>query len=183
MTTVDEYFDWLCKKINVPPVGKMPYRELAWALYHVQFSPGREEMDMNRAFDGLHLRSEFVSKHGELGSSGNRGPCTFLEMMIGLAKRMAFLMESKEKPRRVIEFFWKMVENLGLSGFDDVHFSALHGDRVVAKATDLVMSREYLPDGQGGLFPVRHPKEDMRAVELWYQMHAWLSENYGSEIL
>ena len=183
MTTNDEYFLWLCGKINVSPTGKLPYHQLAKALYSVQYAPGRDNMDMNRALDGLYLRSEFIQKFGEAGSAGNRGNCTFLEMLIGLARRMAFLMESEEKPKRIVEFFWKMLENMGLTDFSDLRFAALNGDRVVAKATDYVISKRYGPDGKGGLFPVNHPQKDMRQLDLWYQMHAWLSENYGGEIL
>jgi hypothetical protein len=36
--------------------------------------------------------------------------------------------------------------------------------------------RNYSPSGRGGLFPLRHPDEDQRGVEIWYQMAAYLYE-------
>ena len=106
-----------------------------------------------------------------------------LEMMVGLSKRIGFLMETAGKPKRIAEFFWKMVENLGLTGFTDDNFEKFHGDIAIEKAVHHVNNRDYLPDGSGGLFRVSNPKQDLRTVEIWYQMHQWLDENYRSEFL
>lgn len=184
MTTVDGYFLWLCRKvgIGIHPSGA-PYFALAEALHSCYFTPERTGMDMNRAYDGLHLRAEYLSRHDDTGSAKSRGACTMLEMMIGLARRMAFLMENEEKPKRVREFFWRLIENLGLKNFDDLHFNTFRGEVAVQKAMRHVMNRDYMPDGRGGLFPVKHASSDFRKMEIWYQMHAWLSENYRSEIL
>ena len=181
MTETDLYFMWLCSKVDIP--SRMPYLSLASALHNCYFTPDRTGMDMNRAYDGLHLRAEYMEKHGSHGSSGSRGACTMLEMLIGLAKRMAFLMENEEKPKRISEFFWKLIQNLGRSGFDDIRFRTLHGESAVPKAVKHVLDRDYMPDGRGGLFPVKHASSDFRKMEIWYQMHAWLNENYWSEIL
>lgn len=180
--TDDHYFIWLCRLIAVGP-NQAPYIRLAEALHGETFAPDRNSMDMNRAYDGMNLRTEFYRKFGMQGSAGNRGSCTMLEMMVGLSKRIAFLMETAGKPKRIAEFFWKMVENLGLTGLTDDNFDKFHGDVAVKKAADHVNNRDYLPDGSGGLFHVSNPKQDLRTIEIWYQMHQWLNENYRSELL
>jgi len=182
MIRTDEYFTWLCRKVGISR-DHLSYNLLVEALHSCYFTPERTGMDMNRAYDGLHLRAEFVQKYGPKGSSDSRGACTMLEMMIGLAKRMAFLMENEEKPKRISEFFWKLVDNLGLSKLNDFNFETFHGKKAVEKATAHVLNRDYMPNGQGGLFPVKHASSDFRKMEIWYQMHMWLSENYRSEIL
>lgn len=182
MTTDDVYFAWLCKKVKISP-SEAPYFRLALALHNSVFVVDRNSLDMNRAYDGMNLRTEFIHMHGLKGSAANRGSCSMLELMIGLSKRMAFLMESVGKPKRIAEFFWKMVENLGLSGLDDSRFELLKGQSAVEKAVGHVNKRDYLPDGTGGLFPVHGARVDLRKMEIWYQMHLWLSENYRSEIL
>ena len=39
------------------------------------------------------------------------------------------------------------------------------------------MRREYDASGLGGLFALRYPKEDMRDIEIWYQMMSYLEED------
>ena len=46
-------------------------------------------------------------------------------------------------------------------------------DEILNKFID----RTYRASGYGGLFPLRHSKEDQRKVEIWYQMAAYLIEN------
>lgn len=183
MTTADPYFQWLCAKVGTKGERMKPLLVILEALHSREFAPILLPMDQNRALDGLHLRAEFTNEHGEQGSSASRGRCTVLEMMIGLAGRMCFLMESTENPRRIEEFFWKMVENLGISSVTALGYPENFVKRVTNKAVDHLLNRDYLPNGSGSLFPLTHPRQDMRQVEIWYQMHAWLSENYRSEFL
>jgi hypothetical protein len=44
--------------------------------------------------------------------------------------------------------------------------------------TNLV-ERTYQKNGKGGLFPLKQPAKDQRRVEIWYQMAAYLNENYN----
>ena len=41
-----------------------------------------------------------------------------------------------------------------------------------------IIDRGYSRRGVGGLFPLKYSKNDQRKVELWYQMHSYLIENY-----
>ena len=48
----------------------------------------------------------------------------------------------------------------------------------VKAAVECLLERRYLEDGDGGLFPLKCPRKDQRRVEIWYQMSAWVIENY-----
>jgi hypothetical protein len=84
---------------------------------------------------------------------------------------------------RMVDWFWMMLGNAELDGFTDEAFYALRGHILVDKILNRILDRTYKRDGIGGLFPLKHPKKDQRRVELWYQMNAYLVENYYSEDL
>lgn len=127
--------------------------------------------DDNRVEDGRELRHEFIEELGltlvdrnwmELG-------CSFLEMLIGLSRRLAF--EAGGKPR---DWFWHLLNNLELDLYaDNILIPAKRVDDIL----DHVIWRTYRRDGHGGLFPLRHAKEDQTQVEIWYQLSAYLMEH------
>ena len=171
--TGDPYFDWLCMIIG----NKVSdYTELISSLHTYEFHP-KMELDINRGADGLQLRVEFMNEHGPWGSSSNRGPCTMLELLVGLAKRMGFLTYGEENHEQTGYYFWRMIENLGLNRVTDRLWGTINGAFFVEDAVWRVNERQYQPDGTGGIFPLRCPSVDQREVEIWYQMNAWLIEN------
>lgn len=180
-TTNDPYFQWLCKKVAIPE--KRPYLRLAEELHRMIFRPGDAiETDRNRANDGLQLRVDFMGRYGERGSSGNRGPCTMLEFLIGLARRMAFIMGTADNNLHTSHYFWAMIDNLRLGRLPDERYEELNGDFHVQDAVDRVLFRTYDWDGNGGLFPLKHCRHDQRKTEIWYQMQAWLLESGDVEM-
>lgn len=178
----DPYFQWLCRKVGIP--DKKPFEMMARDLHTLIFLPqAAVEMDNNRANDGLRLRVEFMERYGVQGSSENRGPCTMLEFLIGLAGRMAFIMGEEGNPLHTSHYFWKMIGNLRLGKLDDDRYLQLNGEFFVNEAVDRVLYRTYDPDGSGGLFPLQHPDKDQRTVEIWYQMQQWLLESGDVEVV
>lgn len=69
--------------------------------------------------------------------------------------------------------FWNMVVSLGLAAMDDSRFSEDRAEFIL----DRFDSRDYQPNGAGGLFTLSHPTEDMRQIDIWYQLMAYLNEN------
>lgn len=170
----DLYLSWLQKK-----AGAEEYGELVKALHRLIFRPTikHEPDDSSRANDGLRLRGEFIDKFGELGSSANRGACTMLEFLIGLARRMSFLMGEENQPSQTAHYFHELIRNLRLLRYTDGYFEEHNGEFFVEEAVQRVLDRTYGSDGDGGLFPLWQPHEDQRYVDFWYQMHAWLNEH------
>lgn len=167
----DPYFDWLCIMI-----GCRNYTELVRSLHKREFR-ARLPADQNRGMDGMHLRVDFMERHGSFGTSTNRGGCTMLEFLIGIAKHMSFLMHGNESDHRTAYYFWVLIRNLGLNKCTDDNWYIMNGDFFVEDAVNRVINRQYDRNGNGGLFPLRHSSQDQRGVEIWYQMHAWLGEN------
>lgn len=165
------YFDWLYSQVASVRT-KNPsntYRNLFHMLYTKEFL-WLVPNDDNRIEDGKLLRLEFLEEVGletkdqfwmDLG-------CSMLELLIGLARRLYF-----EADDSVSGWFWELLENLRLDKYNDrVHIPPA----MVEQALDRVIWRTYKPDGSGGLFPLVHPAEDQRKVELWYQLNAYINE-------
>ena len=172
----DPYFDWLCIMIN-----NRGYMKLARSLHEIKFR-AKLPADQNRGMDGMHLRVDFMERHGAFGTATNRGPCTMLEFLIGIAKHMSFLMHGNVNDHRTAYYFWVLIRNLGLDRCRDDNWDKINGDFYVEDAVDRVLNRQYDQNGKGGLFPLKHTMQDQRSVEIWYQMHAWLGENSELEL-
>lgn len=174
----DLYFEWLCHKVGMGPEKR--YFTLARALHEMIFEPKNVVgNDKNRAQDGLELRVEFMDRYGAQGSALNRGPCSMFEFLVGLARRMSFIMCDGEEDisAKTGHYFWKLIENLRLSKLDDERYSVLNGDFFVQEAVDRVLFRTYSASGEGGLFPLKGDFGDQKCVEIWYQMNFWLGEH------
>ena len=68
-----------------------------------------------------------------------------------------------------------MIENMGLRYMTNDQID----EEVVYDTVNRVLDRDYGPHGEGGLFTVRNPREDLRDTEIWYQMCWWLNELEG----
>ena len=127
-------------------------------------------MDENRAVDGLDLRTEFAH---EIRIRPNRmqilGASSFLEVLIGLSRRMAFIAGGSAPG-----WAWHLLSNLELHRMSDPLSRPKHNK--AQEIMDTVISRSYSPDGTGGFFPLAWPDEDMTRIELWYQMNAYVGE-------
>lgn len=164
------YLEWLYSQV-ASLRSRTPHRKY-WGLLRqlyttefVWFVPN----DDNRVEDGRDLRDEFLIDEGiaDVDLEWMDLGCSMLEMMLGLARRLSF--EAEGEPR---VWFWRLIENLGLSGDNDVH----HNEKKVKAALKKVIYRTYDADGRGGLFPLKHAEQDQRDVEIWYQLCAYLLE-------
>ena len=90
-------------------------------------------------------------------------------MLVALAYDIEFQMDES-----MSDWFWVMLDNLGLSEIND---ATTNSDSLVVDILDQFIWRQYEPDGFGGLFPLRNFKQDQTKVEIWYQFHAYLSDN------
>jgi hypothetical protein len=90
-------------------------------------------------------------------------------MLVGLSRRLAFETEGD-----VPYWFWHLVNNMGLLGFND---RSKFPQQEVEDRTSIVIWRTYDPDGNGGLFPLRGTRNDQRKVEIWYQLSEYLLQD------
>lgn len=165
-----DYFDWLSRQVSstTNPNPARTYRLLLEEMHRkrfIWFVPN----DDNRVEDGKELRYEFMNGPGE-----EHDYCSFLEMMIALSRRASFQAYSGDP----MEWFWHILDNIGLREYSDERFMDLGGGEV-RYILDRVVDREYDSNGHGGLFPLDKAREDQRKVELWYQMSLYLLEGHG----
>lgn len=167
------YFDWMCRRVMG---SKYSYRKLLHRLNEIPFTYILP-MDENRAEDGFNLRYRFGREQGveepAIANYLDITDCSVLEVMVALALHCEEdIMDDPEYGDRTGFWFREMVGNLGLSGMDDRRYNEQYVDAHI----DIFLRRRYEPDGRGGLFHVRHCAEDLRNVEIWYQMNWYLNE-------
>ena len=95
-------------------------------------------------------------------------------MLIALAQRLEFETALSKWEKSTAQWFWVLINNLGLDTFTDENFDM----EAVQEKVQIFLDRKYEKNGEGGLFPLKNPKEDQRRIEIWYQMSAYLFENY-----
>lgn len=160
------YLEWLQDLVGPQEQGIQHDRLLKHLLERefVMLVPN----DDNRCADGIALRKEFVR-------SGRMLPthhwmelgCSVLEMLIGVARHLSFTAEGE-----VGEWFWHLINNLGLTRYSDNRYHRNRVDEIIER----LVWRQYSYDGNGGLFPLQEPREDQRDVELWFQMESYILE-------
>ncbi len=73
---------------------------------------------------------------------------------------------------RTGQWFWRMIYSLGLSGQNDINFDEGYVDFVLNRFN----SREYAPNGEGGLFTVNSGfGPPMNEIEIWRQAMRYLN--------
>lgn len=170
------YFEWMCGIVcNKEYIGNKSYTRLLKKLHATPFNY-TIEMDGNRFEDGVDLRYRFGYTYDYSDSTIayylDVHPCSMLEMMVALSLRIEeHIMCDDTIGDRTAKWFWGMIDNLGLIGLDDgFHYS----ENLVMQAVRRLERHEYGPNGEGGLFTVENPREDMRNVEIWYQANWYL---------
>lgn len=174
--TLDErYFNWLGRLVGMVS-NRQPEQShilLSEHLFKKAFQDWLPNDD-NRARDGIDLRYEFMD---ETGTGADREwleiDCSIFEMLVALARRM-----SDHTDWTSSQCYWLLITNLELEKYSDDHYNSAFGD-AIDFVLDTLNDRTYERDGRGGLFPLEDAPTDQREVEIWYQMSAYLLENFA----
>jgi hypothetical protein len=170
MIVKNRYLEFLCDLVG----NDHRYDELLNHLFRINFY-SLVPNDDNRGEDGKQLRDIFIEEEGlQRSSSLPTGPCRVLEMLIGVANRLEFELLGGDYERPARDWFWVLINNLNLELYTNDAYSQKQVDDIVLTFLD----RQYSENGYGGLFPLSYPQKDQRRVEIWYQMSAWVIENY-----
>lgn len=165
------YFVWLYRQVADPDAKNpaLSFSALLKQLFQKEFVwivPN----DDNRAEDGKELRLEFIrdQKLGKIDRMWSELGCSFLELMLGLSRRLSF--EAGGEPHY---WFWKLMGNLGLDGYSD---NRRLPQKKIEDTLNRVIYRSYKRNGLGGFFPLKQTPHDQRKVELWYQLSEYVAE-------
>jgi len=165
MTVKDEYFDWMCEQVNAKDYNKLLSLLNDEVFYYTL------PLDDNRLLDGIELRYAFGDECGVpktvIDEVFYNDKCSVLEMILGLAMRIEnTIMSDWDFGDRTQIWFWMMIKSLGLYEMTDSEFDV----RYCMDVVDTFLKREYDPDGSGGLFHLPNINEDMRKIDIWFQM-------------
>lgn len=170
MTIEREYFEWLCNIVCDSFSEQASYEKLLTYLYNFTYEYSLP-MDENRAEDGRGMRYRFARTKVPVANVWDimhelDFECTMLEMMVALSVRCEEWMDDTSYGDRTGQWFWQMVVSLGLGGMTDDRFDYELADDIMYR----FRNRKYAPNGKGGLFTINNCHDDLRRVQIWYQM-------------
>lgn len=166
-----DYYNWLCHIAFPDEFLRTQYSPLLAQLHNTAFY-ATHPLDQNREADGVELRYKFGhSQPGvsdpEIATVLDNRPCSILEMMVALVIRCEN--EIADDPiygDRTSLWFQSMLQSLGLYRMKGPFYDSQDVDNILSR----FLKREYEPNGKGGLFYIPNTREDLRTVEIWYQM-------------
>lgn len=181
------YFEWLLKKACVTD-DENGYSYICAILHEILFYP-LVDMDENRWFEARRYRWDYASERGysevwqqdEMANQIDEiiGGCTALELLISLAERMHFETQDGPYEAPTGKWFEELIGNIGLETYTNRELN--ENEEAYFEADEKIQRmifRQYRASGQGGLFPLRAPRQDQRGVELAIQLNDYLAENY-----
>lgn len=167
---LENYYEWICT-LAFPETGeRAAYSNLLGYLYARTFE-WSIPLDENRYTDGIDLRFRYGYEYrisaDDISMAFDGRPCSMLEMMIALSLRCEeHIMSNEIFGDRLSYWFKNMLNNLKLSDQKNNRYD----EKFVEYRLSCFFAHAYEPTGEGGLFVVSNPRQDMRHVEIWYQM-------------
>lgn len=112
------------------------------------------------------------------------GPACVFEVLVMIAKNIDDMMNMEEEPH-ISEYFERLMMNVGFDFYDEEDYD-VNPEKVTKyweNCLDRWLDREYLPDGEGGLFPLAvdlmgEKRYDQRKRSLWEQMGDWINQEF-----
>lgn len=179
----DGYFRWLADDLSLR--GEDDHWFLLRQLHRNPFSlnPLYYEKDSHLLEDSKYLRHVYESAWGKGDKVASNMPTTCLEMILN----EAYILESWDGAYDYRDYFWLLLDNLGLMKFSDTNFFDLGGYEVVDNILWTWISRTYRKDGVGSIYPLtgsipfygKNYKVDMRKLSIKEQRIMYMRDNYS----
>lgn len=166
----ERYFNWMTVLVMPQDRIRRKYSMLLNALdesiFHFTIP-----LDENRLIDGMDLRYRFGHQNNipeeVIREQLDITSVSMLEMMVALALRgEEHIMDDPSMGNQMSTWFWEMINSLKLNSMSNDNFD----QRWVAFRIDILLNHSYEYNGEGGLFTIPNPRQDLRTVEIWYQM-------------
>jgi hypothetical protein len=171
LSTNLDYIEWLkTTRCDLDPHNQycLLFRDLS-ALNFVSIV----DFDHNRIYEALYYREAYTGD-----TALPHDTVSMLEIIRTMAIKCEEVSFDAEHTNTVTEWFWQLLGNVGLDKFVDLDYHDLGGGEVVRNILCKIILRSYDHAGVGGLFPLRYPTENQRFIDLFYQMRAYVEENY-----
>lgn len=177
-----EYLCYLMNRAQIDAEGTHGYLHLCETMMNYMFLPILV-MDENRCYECHSLRDDFAEEYGEEEAidildriCGEYG--TMMELLVVLAEKMQYDLADSQYEEGTGKWFREMLQNCGLIGCENGCYVREGFEEEVIDILDTINYRKYGWDGEGGLFPLRLPRQDQRYTELIVQMNNYIEENY-----
>ena len=171
---LDRYYDYLLDLVRFDLPEHRKYGRLMADMYEKPFIIVHP-MDENRDGDALYLRKEFLFDNGyDVEHDLWMDERSVLEVLAAFSRRIEIEITGTPGEDDLSRWFWVMIENLGLNEFDNRHYDK----DAVSEILDIWLCRKFERNGAGSIFPLKKVSRDQRDVEMWYQMQAYLNENW-----
>lgn len=171
----DAYFRWLYFQVfdTWNPISIQSFTVVA-ALMHQVIFVSLVDHDENRIADAAELRNEFQRQSGSMGPIETADlmepDASVFEVLIALAKKAD--LQIALSPGLWFRIF---IENLRLDAHND-RFCRTRTTFPIERIINRFNQRQYTKKGQGNIFAFRKPPWDVRTIEIWYQMGAYMTE-------
>lgn len=172
----DDYFNWLLEQVDMI---KRPITDQYMHLFHILNAVdfySDHPMDDNRIEDALSLRDRYDSISGDGVYLTSKA--SVLEVILALSIKFHDILYDAEIDDPPSDRFWEMLDNTGLLLCNDDEYGQGWDETYVCDIITTLLDKQYGRNGSGSLFPVRRSRKDHRRLELWYQMHDYIDENY-----
>jgi len=186
MDLKEQYFDWMINRIFYDKSLIKLYCGLLAYLNSIVFL-WQIDMDENRQKDAQDLRYMFGDDYGysegQICRELDIEPPTLLEVIVALIIRaQENILAGTDDICINQEIFIDIITNLKLENLVGGFLSNNEIDYANTCINNL-FNHAYSYYGEGGLFKVDNPKQDMRNTEIWYQFMWYLDEKLGGKYL
>jgi len=153
-------------------------------LYSIEFVYTLD-LDSNRVSNVIDMQYEFAEEN-DFEMEDDHYISVF-EVLAVMSIRMEEDIMCNYEEDRTSEWFWDMMDNLELDAYSDELWNRhnINEDDIISDIRNIVgrwMDREYNPDGSnGGCVVLMNPRDDLREVDLWYQLMWWCAEKHPEE--
>lgn len=142
-----------------------------------------DEFDDNLVENGMNLRREFLEnsraglKFYEI-YGGFEFECTILELLVYISVKIEDeIMTNDAFGERYSEWFWLMIDNLGLKSAKNSYYS----EEKVCQILENFIEKRYRRNGKGGLFVINSSKIDVKELDIWSQAMSFLTKLVKSD--
>ncbi len=181
----EKYFVWMTSKIFEDSDLFNSYEGLLNELNVITFH-SEITMDENRVTDAQDMRYIFGAEvgyaEGEICRMLDYKPPSVLEIIVALICRVQeSVLDNLSTKLSNQAIFMDILKSLNLDWIK----GQMTGEKInyVLDSMFTLFSREYTYYGEGGLFTVNSPKNDMRETDIWYQFMWYLDEKLGGKYL
>lgn len=174
---------------NVEGYSDIEYTNLFNIMVHTPFKMIMNE-DVRIAKMALDTRFFYTDSTGKDGVvytylDSTLGSPNTAEVIFRLSRIISHdIIGDGDKGDRTTDWAQRLMKNLGLLKYTDEAFynEKNNGEcsNQVSEILDIWVNREFQPNGVGSPFPLQNPPGDERQVEIWYQLHSYLKENFPS---